>query len=90
MIRYTLLRLLVFFGILIALWLLGLRQNVPLLLLIAALLSTMVAFFGLRRPREAAEQAITDRLARRREAARQGADEEAEDNELDNREEEQA
>ena len=54
MLRYTVLRLLVFLGVLSALWLLGLRGQENMLLLVAgaALLSAVISYFGLRRFRE--------------------------------------
>lgn len=86
--RYTVLRLLVFFGCLALLWLLGLRSRDEALLLVvgAALLSMVVSFFALRRFREEysaqVAQAIEQRTAAKR--ARSGdarTDEEAEDDE---------
>ena len=54
MLRYTVLRLLVFLGCLALLWLLGLRGEDDLLLLVvgAALLSAVISYFALRRFRE--------------------------------------
>lgn len=86
--RYTVLRLLVFFGCLALLWLLGLRGGDQVLLLVvgAALLSMVVSFFVLKRFREeysaSVAQAIEQRSAARR--GRTGdarSDEEAEDDE---------
>ena len=54
MLRYTVLRVLVFLGCLAVLWLLGLRGEEDLLLLVvgAALLSAVISYFALRRFRE--------------------------------------
>ena len=54
MVRYTILRLLVFLGCVAALWLAGLRGEEDLLLLVAgaALLSALISYFALRRFRE--------------------------------------
>ena len=89
MLRYTLLRLLVFLGALALLWLLGLRGEEDLLLLVvgAALLSMVVSFFALRRFREDTSARIAERLdaraaARQARPAHTGADEEAEDAEV--------
>jgi len=53
MARYTVLRLMIFFGLLCALWLLGLRDVSQrwLLLGLSALGSTVVSYFVLRGPR---------------------------------------
>ncbi len=87
--RYSVMRLMIFFLCLIVLWLLGLRSQdqQPLLLGLAAVLSLVVSYAFLRRDRDA----MTDRLAakmeeraeRRRGVA--GEDEEAEDAELGER-----
>lgn len=83
MLRYTVLRLLVFFGCLLLLWLAGLRgpdQQVWLLLGSAGA-SFVLSYFLLRRPREEFAATVEARIARRREARRRasGSDEEAED-----------
>ena len=54
MLRYSLLRLLIFLGCVSLLWLVGLRDRDELLLLVvlAALLSAVISYFGLRRFRE--------------------------------------
>ena len=86
MLRYTLLRLLVFLGCLAALWLLGLRGEEDLLLLVvgAALLSAVISYFGLRRFREAYSAQLAETIDRRSAAKRSRphtgpTDEEAED-----------
>lgn len=67
--RYSLLRLMLLLGVLVALWLLGglwspLRD--PLLLVLAtAVLSVVLSYFVLRGPREAMTQQIADRVAGR-------------------------
>ena len=83
--RYTVLRMLVFLGCLLLLWLVGLRDEDELLLLVvgAALLSMALSFVVLRRFREEYSAELATRLERRvaqRRAASPGAtDEEAED-----------
>lgn len=83
MIRYSLLRLLVFFGCLSALWLAGLRDRneQPWLVVGAAILSMIVSFFVLRPFRDDAVRSIEARRARRAGAAQeeQVSDEAAED-----------
>ena len=89
MLRYTLLRLLVFLGCVCVLWLLGLRDRDQLLLLVvgAALLSAVISYFGLRRFREDYSAQLAHRIEQRS-AARQAApraksqDELAEDSEV--------
>ena len=89
MLRYTVLRLLVFLGCLSGLWLLGLRGEDQLLLLVvaAALLSAVISYFGLRRFREEYSAQLAERIERRS-AARQATgptrseDEVAEDAEV--------
>lgn len=83
MLRYTVLRLLIFFGCLLLLWLVGLRgpdQQVWLLLGSAGA-SVVLSYFLLRRPREEFAAKLAERIERRFEARRRttGSDEEAED-----------
>ncbi len=85
MARYSVLRLLIFFGFLCALWLLGLRGESQRwwLLGISALASMVTSYFVLRGPRAEFSAAIARRVderARRAELA--GADEIAEDAEI--------
>ena len=84
--RYTVLRLLIFFGCLLVLWLVGLRgpDQQILLLLLAALSSVVLSYFLLRRERDDFSQRISDRLERRAEARATavGEDEAAEDAEI--------
>lgn len=62
--RYSVLRLLLFFGCLLILWLVGLRD--PAWLLVAtALTSVTLSFFLLRAPREQLAQGLADRVAGR-------------------------
>ena len=89
MLRYTLLRFLVFFGCLAVLWLLGLRDEEDMLLLVAgaALLSAVISYFLLRRFREDYSTQLATRLeersaARRVRAAGRPSDEDAEDAEV--------
>ncbi len=92
MLRYTVLRLLVFLAALALLWLLGLRGEEDLLLLVvgAALLSAVVSFVALRRFREDTSVQIAERLEHRARArqgreARAGGDEDTEDAEVERR-----
>ena len=86
--RYTVLRLLVFLGCLLLLWLVGLRDRDELLLLVvgAALLSMAVSFVVLKRFREDYSAQVASTIERRT-AARQArtgdarSDEEIEDEE---------
>jgi hypothetical protein len=89
MLRYSLLRLLVFLGCVSLLWLVGLRHRDDLFLLVvgAALLSAVISYFGLRRFREDYSAQLATRLeersAAKRAAARQRSDDEvAEDAEV--------
>jgi hypothetical protein len=92
MLRYTVLRVLVFFAALALLWLVGLRGDENLLLLVvgAALLSAVVSFFALRRFREDTSAQIAERLEHRAGSRRSPdpgarADEEVEDAEVEQR-----
>jgi membrane protein implicated in regulation of membrane protease activity len=84
MVRYSLLRALMFFGVLSALWLAGLRsagQRFPLVVL-SALISMVLSYFVLRRFREESTQQIAAAVERRaaaREAKAGDSDEAAED-----------
>ena len=68
-VRYTVLRLLIFFGVLLVLWLVGLRNN-PVLLLGAAAASVLLSFFLLRSQRDRFSEQIQDRMEKRQEAKR--------------------
>ncbi len=86
MIRYTLLRVLIFFGCLALLWLIGLRSAEMRLFLVvgAAILSMGVSYVALRPFREDYSAQIADRVqARRAKRDGPGADEEAEDAEIE-------
>jgi hypothetical protein len=76
--RYTLLRMMVFFGTLCVLYLAQLRG---IWLVVVSLLGSMViSFFVLRRPREELSRSIAARVdARAERATRRGVDEQAED-----------
>ena len=65
--RYTALRLLVFFGILSALFLCGMKGF--LLLIVAALLSTLVSYFLLARFREETVTVVQSRVEEKQERA---------------------
>lgn len=83
MVRYTLLRILIFFGCIGLLWLVGLRSvdQRPWLLVGAAVLSTALSYLALTPFREEAmggvAQRAEERLAARR--AARGRDEDVED-----------
>ena len=89
MLRYSLLRLLVFLGCVSLLWLVGLRGRDDLFLLVvgAALLSAVISYFALRRFREDYSAQLAHKIEARA-AAKKGAapaptaDEEAEDAEV--------
>ncbi|GAA3679691.1 MULTISPECIES: DUF4229 domain-containing protein [Yimella] len=65
MARYTVLRLLIFFGVLCALWLAQLR-GWPLLLL-SAVVSAIISVFVLAGPREQVAQKLEEKVTERRE-----------------------
>ena len=67
MLRYTVLRFLVCFGCLAPLWLLGLRSEQDMLVLVAgaALLSAVISYFALRRFREGNTAQVALRLQKR-------------------------
>ena len=88
MVRYGLLRLMIFFGVMALLYLLGLRdQNQQwMLLVLSALISMVVSYFVLARFRVESTQRIAEAVERRSAAkAHQGKsqDEDAEDAEDD-------
>ncbi len=85
MVRYSLLRLLIFFGCLGLLWLLGLRERSeqPWLLVGAALLSMVISFFVLRPFRDQYVHDLAAKVEKRTAAkARRSTDEAVEDAEL--------
>lgn len=86
MLRYGVLRLLIFCGALLLLWLLGLRDPDEMAYLIggAAVLSMAVSFVALKSMRDEASLQIAHRVDARRQA-RDGrpSDEDAEDRESD-------
>jgi len=89
MVRYTLLRLLIFFGCLILFWLVGLRRpdQQVYLLLASALSSVALSYFLLRREREQFSEKIAARIERLSQVRRSATDvdEVAEDAELEDR-----
>ena len=89
MVRYSLLRILIFFGVMSALWLLGLRDRDQqiLLLVLSALISMAISVVVLRRFREDYSQQLAERLERRGQAKQQRGhvDEQAEDAEDESR-----
>jgi membrane protein implicated in regulation of membrane protease activity len=84
MLRYSLLRLLIFFGVLCLLWLLGLRDRDQqwMLLVLSALISMVLSYFVLARFREETTRTLEQKLSRRSQAKderAQASDEAAED-----------
>jgi type II secretory pathway component PulM len=81
MVRYSVLRLLIFFGCLGLLWLLGLRSRDEQLVLLlgSALLSLLISYFALRPLREQYSRELAERLERRRAVRAAVNDEQAED-----------
>jgi hypothetical protein len=82
MARYSVLRLMIFFGLLCALWLVGLRDASQRwwLLGLSALGSMVVSYFALRGPRAQFSASIARHVDERaRRAERAGRDEIAED-----------
>ena len=89
MLRYSLLRLLIFFGVLSLLWLLGLRDRDEQwqLLVLGALISMVLSYFVLARFREESTQRISAAIERRAAAkqARSGQSDEAREDAEDER-----
>ena len=88
MIRYSLLRLLIFAVCLWLFWLLGLRSEteLPYLVVAAALTSMVISYFVLRPMREQFSAQLAHRIEHRnaaKESSRESADESAEDAEVD-------
>ncbi len=84
MARYSVLRMMIFFGFVCALWLLGLRDESQRWWLLggSALGSMVVSFFVLRGPREQFSATIARRVDERAQRAKlAGVDEIAEDSE---------
>lgn len=79
--RYSVLRLLLLFGCLLVLWLVGVRNPV-LLIALTAVASITLSYFLLKGPREAMAQTLADRATRRSghtSSDLDAADEDAED-----------
>ena len=74
MLRYSVLRLLIFFGVLSLLWLLGLRDPDQqwMLLVASALISMVLSYFVLARFREESTRALAERVERRMESKQAG------------------
>jgi Protein of unknown function (DUF4229) len=92
MLRYSLLRILVFLGVLSLLWLLGLRDRDEqgMLLVLSALISLVLSYFVLARFREEATSTLAARVERRtrdRQARAGQSDEAVEDATIDGRDE---
>ena len=75
MLRYSVLRLLMFFGVLSVLWLAGLRDRDQewMLLVLSALISMVLSYFVLARFRQESTKVLAERLQRRAEAKQAGA-----------------
>jgi hypothetical protein len=89
-VRYTLLRLLIFFGFLVLFWLIGLRDNPILLLAAAALASAALSYILLRGMRDEITAGLIERHEARTRAkqdgdAAEGTDEAAEEAEIEGR-----
>jgi drug/metabolite transporter (DMT)-like permease len=86
-VRYTLLRFLIFFGVVFVLWLVGLRSNTGLLLGLSAVLSVAVSFVLLRGMRDDLTRQLQERFEAKAQARSEAsADELAEDAEADRNE----
>lgn len=68
MVRYTILRFLIFFGVVIALYLVGLKDNPLLLIALAAVISAIVSLLVLRGMRDEMTAKLIDRHEARLEA----------------------
>jgi uncharacterized protein DUF4229 len=75
MLRYSVLRLLVFFGVLSVLWLAGLRDQDQqwMLLVLSALISMVLSYFVLARFREESTAELARRIEGRARAKQAGA-----------------
>ena len=94
MLRYSILRVLIFLACLIAFWLLGLRgeTNLPYLVVAAALVSMVISYFLLKPMRDQFSDQVAHKVDERvqagkerraREPRRADSDEAAEDAEVD-------
>lgn len=86
-IRYTVARITIFIACLLLGWLLGLRDNPLLLLLVATTVSMFISLFVLRSMREQFAEQVADKVEHRTEmkqakAARRRSDEVIEDDEF--------
>jgi Protein of unknown function (DUF4229) len=80
LLRYSLLRIMLLFGCMLVLWLVGVR-NPAWLLLGTAVTSVALSYVVLRRPREELARQLADRVDQR--LARRRTDEDVEDEEAD-------
>lgn len=67
MFRYTIMRLGIFFGVLLIAWLLGLRNDPALLLLVSAVVSVVLSLILLRRQRDEFSERIAAKIEQRQE-----------------------
>lgn len=74
MLKYTIWRLGIFFGCLLMGWLLGLRNDPALLLLVSAVVSVLLSFFLLRRQRDEFSDRIAAKLEERQRARQLAAE----------------
>ncbi len=86
MLRYTIMRLGIFFGCLLLGWLLGLRNDPTLLLLVSAVVSVLLSFFLLRRQRDEFSERIAARIEQRQEARRTATSDEPTDEDVEDAE----
>ena len=74
MLKYTIWRLGIFFGCLLLGWLLGLRNDPALLLLVSAVVSVVLSFFLLRRQRDEFSEKIAAKIEQRQQTRRLATD----------------
>lgn len=72
MVRYTVLRLLIFFGVLLALWLVGIRNNPVLLIALSAVISAVVSYALLRGMRDEMTAKLVERHDAKLQAKQEG------------------
>ena len=71
-VRYSILRLLIFFGVLLALWLVGIRNNPVLLIALSAIISAVVSYALLRGMRDEITAKLMDRHEAKLQAKQSG------------------
>ena len=78
-VRYSILRLLIFFGVLLALWLVGIRDNPVLLLAFSAIISAVLSYVLLRGMRDEMTAKLVERHEARLQAKQEGRSSASED-----------